>query len=49
MSSLFRISKTTAFNKLEKHINELQGLRNFGLTDSLPETLACVRKYAFAL
>ena len=46
-SSLFRMSKTTAFNKLEEHINELHCLRNFGLTDSLPETLACARKYAF--
>ena len=26
-----------------------QGLRTFGLTDSLPETLACVRQYAFTL
>ena len=49
MSSLFRISKTTAFNKLEKHINELQGLRTFGLTDSLPEALACARQYALTL
>lgn len=29
-SSLFKIGKISAFNKLEKHINELQGMRNFG-------------------
>ena len=42
-SSLFRIGKTTAFNKLEKHMDEIQGLRTFGLTDSLPEAVKCAR------
>ena len=48
-SSLFRIGKTTAFNKLEKHVNDLQGLRTFGLTDCLPEAVVCARQYALIL
>lgn len=48
-SSLFKIGKTTAFNILEKNINELQGLRTFGQTESLPEAVAVARKYALHL
>ena len=30
-------------------MNELQGLRTFGLTDSLPEVVECARQYALTL
>ena len=30
-------------------MNELQGLRTFGLTDSLPEVVECARHYALTL
>ena len=48
-SSLFRIGKTTAFNKLEKHIDELQGLKSFCLKDCVPEALEGARQYALTL
>ena len=30
-------------------MNELQGLRTFGLTDSLPGAVECTRQYALTL
>lgn len=48
-SSLFKIGKTTALNKLEKNITELQGLKTFGLTDRLQESLPVARQYALSL
>ncbi len=48
-SSLYRIGKTTAFNKLKNNIKELKDLAHFGLSSSLEDSLAIARKFALLL
>ena len=48
-SSFFKIGKTTAFTKLQKHLEELRDLSDFGLRANLEEMLSVARRYALIL
>ena len=41
--------KNNRYQQAGEHMNELQGLRTFGLTDSLPGAVECTRQYALTL
>ncbi|KAF3841434.1 hypothetical protein F7725_007296, partial [Dissostichus mawsoni] len=42
-SSFFKIGKSTAFTKMQKHVDELNGLSHFGLTGNLADSLPMAR------
>lgn len=48
-SSFFKIGKKASFTKLQKHLEELKGLRHFGLTTNLRESLPVARHHALIL
>ena len=48
-SSLYRIGKSTAFNKLKSHLSELKDLAHVGVSASLEKSLPVAREYALRL
>ena len=48
-SSLYRIGKATAFNRLKTHLSGLKDMDNFRLSGNLEEAIPVARKYALLL